>query len=103
MLSRLRYAIKNKNRYEKEERERRKVEIDSLRREGLYRVALNNQLGVIQACLDDPSVSAVVIEVDDSSLIDFGRSLRYEEMKDFQVRQAGSANIFKFRRKEITL
>lgn len=103
MKSKLLYTIRNKGRYEKDERRKRKIEVNNLRREGLFRVALNNQLNTIQACLTDPRVSSVTIEVDPESSIDFGRSLGYEEMKDFQIRQAGSANRFRFRRKEIPL
>lgn len=103
MKSRLLYVIKNKGQYEKNERRQRKIEVDNLRREGLFRVALNNQLSIIQACLDDPRVTGVEVEVSEESLIDFGRSFGYEEMKDFQIRQVGAANKFKFRRKEVPL
>lgn len=103
MKSKLLYVIQNKNRYEKEERKKRKTEVENLKREGMFRVALDNQLSVIRNCLEDPEVTSVIITVEDTSLIDFGRALGYEEMKDFQIRQAGSPQVYRFRRKEVAL
>lgn len=99
-MSRLLYAIKSKNRYEVEEEKRRKIDIEKLRQEGLFRVSLNTKLATIKNCLDAPNVSGVVVNVSKDALVNFGLSRGYEEMSEFELNQE-SANKFIFRSKEL--
>lgn len=104
MSSELFYVMKNKNRYEKEEQKQRKLEIESLREDGLFRVALNNELEIIKNIFEDRSIEAVEITVDENNIIAFGRAFGYEEVQAYNIRQKpNSTNVFIITRKEVSL
>ena len=101
----LAYVLKHKNEYEKAERKKRKQELEDLRNDGIFRVALNKELGIIRTLLEDPSISCVDIEVNPDHLANFHGSLDgYEEMKEFVITNIeNDATKFRFRRKEIDI
>lgn len=99
-MSKLLYAMKHKNQYEVEENKRKQAEIARLRREGLFRVALNQQLSLIRYCLDSSDVSGVEVTVMPKSIVYFGMSLGYEEMSEFEITQI-SKNEYLFQSKEL--
>lgn len=91
------YVIKNKNKYEKIEKERRKQELDDLKEDGIFRVALSKDINLLKTILDDSEVSYVEAEVDQKYLINFHKALHYEEMKIFRIAQGNTATKFKFK------
>ena len=97
------YVLKHKNEYEREERKRRKQEIDDLRADGVFRVALNKEIGTIRTLLDDEDVEYVDIEVSDEQLVNFHAALNFEELKEFKILQGRDATVFRFMRKEFDL
>jgi len=104
MASELWYVFRNKNKYEKQEKRRRQQEIDTLRKDGLFRVALNNELTLLSNIFEDPTVEAIEIQIDQNKLADFGNTLGYEEMKLFSFRQRrGKTDRFIVTRKEIEI
>lgn len=104
MASEFWYVVLNKNKYEKAEKRRRQQEIDSLRKDGLFRVALNNELTLLSNIFEDPTVEAVEIQIDSDKLADFGNTLGYEEMKLFSFRQRkGKADRFIVTRKDVDI
>lgn len=100
---RLLYVIKHKNEYERAERKRRKIELEELKTEGLFRVALNKELGVIRSILEDDNIEFVDVEIDPNMLINFHGALNYEEMKEFRLLPGREATRFRFGRKEIEI
>lgn len=104
MASELWYVITHKNKYEKEEQKQRKLEIDNLKEDGLFRVALNNELDIIKNIFEDSDITAVELEVDENSLVLFGRAFGYEEMQSYNIMQkANETNVFIITKKEINL
>lgn len=98
------YVLTHKNKYEKEEKQQRQIEIDNLREDGLFRVALNNKLGIIKNLFEDITINAIELTVDENSMIQFGKSFGYEEMQAYNIRQKpGASNIFIVTRKEVEL
>lgn len=97
------YVLKNKNRYEKEEKRRRLQELTDLRQEGILRVALNRDLNVLRTMLLDSEVDYVDIEVDEKHLAYIHKALYFEEMQEFEWRQGRTPTLFRFKRKEISL
>lgn len=63
MASKLIYVIKNKNKYEKEERLRRQAEIDELKSEGKFRVALNKDIELLRTLMEDPGVASIDVSI----------------------------------------
>jgi hypothetical protein len=104
MGSELFYVMKHKNRYEKEEQKQRKIEIENLREDGLFRVALNNELDVIKNIFEDSSVEAIELTVDSNSYSLFGKAFGYEEMQSYNIRQKpNTTNVFIITKKEVSL
>lgn len=104
MASELLYVIKNRNRYEKDEEANRRQEVESLREEGLFRVALNNELDIIRNIFEDGTIESVEITVDAKSMQDFGAAFGYEEMQAYDMQQKfGTVNTYIVRKKEISL
>lgn len=97
------YVLKNKNRYEKEEKRRRKQELDELKEEGIFRVALNKDIETLRTILEDGDVDFVDIEVSEKYLTHFHKALYFEEMQEFEWRQGRTPTLFRFKRKEIAL
>lgn len=99
----LAYVIKNKNAYEKAERKRRQAELEELREDGIFRVALNSEISVLRTLLSDSDVECVDVEVNPDFLAHFHGALDYEEMKEFKCQQGREATKFRFRSKEIDI
>lgn len=98
------YVLTHKNKYEKEEKRQRQIEIDNLREDGLFRVALNNKLGIIKNLFEDLTIDAIELTVEENSMIQFGKAFGYEEMQAYIVQQKpGSSNVFIIKRKEVDL
>lgn len=103
MASKLIYVIKNKNKYEKEERLRRQAEIDELKSEGKFRVALNKDIELLRTLMEDPGVASIDVSIEDDELTHFNKALYYEEMKEFTWQQGNRPELFRCRRKDIDL
>lgn len=104
MASEFWYVFTHKNKYEKEERKQRNLEIENLKEDGLFRVALNNQLDIIKNIFEDENIQSVEVEVDDNSLVLFGRAFGYEEMQSYLIAQKpGATNVFIISKKEVSL
>lgn len=97
------YVLKNKNRYEKEEKRRRIQELNELREDGILRVALNRDLNVLRTMLEDNDVDFVDIEVEEKHLAYIHKAIYFEEMQEFEWRQGRTPTLFRFKRKEISL
>lgn len=101
-MSRISQVLKNRNRIEKARRKRRKEEIENLNDRAAFRARLAIELRKIDFMFTDESVDAVIIEVEESSLVKFGESIYSNEMLEYDVRQVeGKPNEFEIRRKFI--
>lgn len=104
MASEFWYVVQNRNRYEKEENKQREADIENLRNEGLFRVALNNELDIIKNIFEDSSIKYVELKVDGDSYMAFGAAFGYEEMQAFDVRlKRGTTDTFIVSKKEVSL
>lgn len=99
-MSEIMYVLKHKNMYEKEERKRRQQELEALREEGIFRVALNKDLEVLKTLFSDPEVEFVNIKIPEEFLSKFAGALYFEEMSEFRWTQIAS-DTYRFARKEI--
>lgn len=102
MASELLYVLKNKNKFEKEERKRKAAEMSDMRETGIYRVALNKQLELINLMLDDPSIKYIDINIPDNQLVNFGNAIGFEEMRAFDIKQL-SPNEYRIARELINI
>lgn len=104
MGSELFYVMKHKNRYEKEEQKQRKLEIEALKEDGMFRVALNNELDIIKNIFEDSNIEAIELTVDKNSIILFGKAFGYEEMQSYNIMQKpNETNVFIITKKEVNL
>jgi len=104
MASELLYVIKNRNRYEKEEETKRKENLESLKQEGLFRVALNNKLDIIRNIFEDGTIESVELTIDPEHMGDFGAAFGYEEVQTYDmIQKLGTVNTYIVRKKEIDL
>lgn len=99
-MSEIMYVLKHKNMYEKEERKRRQQELESLREDGIFRVALNKDIEVLRTLFSDPEVEYINIKIPEDLLSKFLSAIYFEEMNEFKIKQI-AADKYRFSRKEI--
>lgn len=99
-MSEIMYVLKHKNLYEKEERKRRQQELEELREDGMFRVALNKDIEVLRALFSDPEVEVITVNIPEDLLSKFLSAIYFEEMSEFKIKQV-SADKYRFSRKEI--
>lgn len=100
MNSELLYVIRNKNVYEKEERKRRQQELEALREDGVFRVALNKDIEAIKILFNDSEIEFIDVRIPEEFLSKFSSALYFEEMEEFKRRQL-AVDRYRLYRKEI--
>lgn len=90
-MSRLGYVIREKGRREKEERARRKQEMQEIRKETAYKARLEDDMNVVRVALSDPSVTEVQVEVPQAYVTQFMKAAYGDEMAEYTVIIDGSS------------
>lgn len=102
-MSRIRTALKNKNKVEKTRKARRRSEMKSLRDTSAFKARLYDELHHLEVILGDPNVDAVLIEVPDRFMSQFSVAIYSEDLAGYDVTQhEDSYNKFLIRRKFIS-
>lgn len=98
-MSQISEVLKNKNKVEKAQRERRKANMAELRSSSAFKAALHDELKKIAVILEDEDVESVIIEVPDDLLAKFTGAI-FKEVNDFEFIQVeGEPNKFEVRDK----
>lgn len=92
-MSRISGVLKNRNRVEREDRQRRMAEINAMKTETAYRAKLSEDMQTVMTVLDDPAVESVRITVPGKSMTQFMKAMYSEEMADYQIVQDGDSFI----------
>lgn len=94
-MSRIKDVIKNKNRVERMQRERRKDEIFTLKEAAAFKAKLYAELRYIDILLESEEVESVVIKVPDIYLTKFGAAIYSEDLAEYDIQQVeGTSNQF---------
>ena len=86
-MSRIAEVIKNKNRVEKSQRTRRKEELTKLKIEASYKASLSDGLRHIDALLESPEISGVIIKIPEKQIAMFTTAIYSEELAGYEVIQ----------------
>lgn len=93
-MSQISEVLKNKNKVEKAQKERRKQNMMELRNNSAFKASLHDELRRIGAILNDEDVDAVVITVPDDQIARFTGAI-FDEITDFDISQVdGEPNKF---------
>ncbi len=99
-MSRIKDVIKNKNRVEKIQRERRKEEIYTLKESAAFKAKLYDELKYVEVLLDSEEVKSVIIKIPDVHLAKFGAAIYSEDLAEYDIQQVdGTSNQFYVRKK----
>lgn len=101
-MSEIGYILKNKNKYAKEEKERRSRNELELREEGLFRVDLRQLLETIKNIFLDSDIDSLTVSIHDKFINKFTTALYSEEFSEFDWEQIDS-NVYKLSLKEIQI
>ena len=88
-MSRISSVLKNKNKVERLEKQRRENELTRLKLETAYTAKLNEELRVLDTILTDTEVDKVIIEIPKDLLTMFTRAIYREEMTQYNIIQTG--------------
>ena len=103
-MSKIAEVLKNRNRVQRLQKERRINEMSILRKENSFREALVRELDMVEKLLDTTDVVEVGIEVKEEFLGNFGKYIYKEELSEFNIRQSNKdANIFYLSRKILSI
>lgn len=96
-------AIRKRNEQSKKARLLKEEEINSIRKDSLFRIRLMNNLQDVDKLLKDPNVSYVVIEIPNENLTDFMNTIYSEQMKFYNIvkRDNTDKNLFQISRKDV--
>lgn len=101
-MSQIREVLKNKNKVEKAQKERRKQNMAELRSTSAFRAALHDELKKISIILDDDDVDYIIVEVPNDQISRFTGAI-FKEVNDFEITQVdGEPNKFIIRDKIIS-
>lgn len=99
-MSKIIQVIKNKNKREKLDRQRKKQDMAYMQLESAYKAKLYDSLDIINLLLGDMEVAKVIIEVPSKYLSQFMKAIYSEEMSEYSILQLDS-NKFEIGRKII--
>lgn len=99
-MSRTLQTIQNRNRIEKEEKQKKKDELDRLREESHYRATLHHNLETIDTIFADEEIKSIIIHVPEKQIPKFMRAIYSEDMAQYSIEQI-SALEFRLKRKMI--
>lgn len=97
-MSRIIETLKNKNKVERMEKQRRDNELNRLKIETAYTAKLNDELKILNAIFSNADVDRVVIEIPKEVITMFTRSIYREEMTQYNIVQV-EENRFEIGRK----
>lgn len=99
-MSKVIQVIKNKNKREKLDKQRKRQDMASMQLESAYKAKLYDSMGVINLILGDMNVNTVIIDVPSKYLSQFMKAIYSEEMSEYSITQLDS-NKFEIGRKLI--
>lgn len=89
-MSKIMTVIRNKNKIERVEKQRRREELNNLRSEAIYRARLHEDLKLIDAILSDEEVDKVIVEIPQQYMAKFLRAIYGEDMAEYSIEQLDS-------------
>lgn len=89
-MSRTGQVIRNKNKREKADRQRKRQRLGAMQLESAYRSKLYYEMQLVKLVLSDYEVSGVKIEIPDKYLTEFMKAMYAEEMAEYSIEQIDS-------------
>lgn len=102
-MSRLGSVIKNKNKRQKFNEQRRKDELTSLKLKTAYQAKLMSALNYVDALLDSGEVDKVKIAIEEKYMVFFSEEIYKETLAEYEVTQADTPLTFYIQRRYIAL
>lgn len=99
-MSRVTQVLKNKNKREKADKQKKRQDMAAMQLESAYRAKLYDEMRRIDLMLEDENVDTVRIEVPPNYLSQFTKAMYAEEMSEYSISQIDT-NIFDVGRKII--
>lgn len=99
-MSQIMTVLKNRNKVERRERQRRQEELQNIKVEATFRSKLYENSKLIDIILSDDSVESVIIKVPKEYITKFMRAMYGEEMAQYSIEQLDEQR-FEFKRKLI--
>lgn len=96
-MSRISSVLKNRNRVEREDKQRKTAEIQAMKAETAYRAKLYEDMQVITTMFKDSEVEEVRIVIPPNSITQFMKAMYSEGMADYQIQQDGDSFIIRRR------
>lgn len=100
MGSRIISVIKNKNKREKLDRQRKRQDMMSLQLESAYKAKLYDSMRIIDVIFEDLETNSVIIEVPDKYTSQFMKAIYSDEMVEYTIVQIEGSK-FEIKRKLI--
>ncbi len=100
-MSRVLNVLKNKNKREKINKQRKRQVLASMQLESAYRAKLYDDMEVVRVMLDDNNVESVIIEVPKAYISQFMKAMYGDEMAWCNISQI-DANTFEIGRKMVS-
>lgn len=86
-MSQIISILKNKNRVERRNKQRRMEELQELKLDAAFRSRLHEDMKVLDVIFGDESVEKVIVEVPKSHISRFQKAIYTEEMAQYSVKQ----------------
>jgi len=90
MFHQLHNVIKTKNRVQREQKQRRRNEINELREDMIFRAKLQNDLKLVSLILSDPNVESIDVETSNKDVTNFDSAMYNSEMSEYNVIKNGN-------------
>lgn len=99
-MSRVSQVIRNKNRREKADKQKKRQDMAAMQLEAAYRAKLFDDMKLVGLMLEDEEVESVKMEVPAVYLSQFMKAIYGEEMVEYSINQVDT-NVFEIGRKLI--
>lgn len=99
-MSRVTQVLRNKNKREKADKQKKRQDMAAMQLEAAYRAKLFDDMKMISLMLEDEEVDTVQIEVPAVYLSQFMKAIYGEEMVEYSINQIDT-NVFEIGRKLI--
>ena len=99
-MSRITEVIKNKNRVQKAQQQRRKAELDMLNKKASFNASLSEELKHLETLLNSDEIESITIRVNQDQLVSFNEAIYSDMMKIYEVTQK-EPDVFEIRLKTI--
>lgn len=102
-MSRISNVIANRNKAERVRRERRTEELRAMKSSSSFKARLYEELSKVNILLESNEIDAVVIEIPDRFIANFGESLYSSDLAEYNIEQLeNEPNKFYVRKKFVS-